>query len=288
MNRSLFASPACLLAVVLALGLPWTGVKAQVSAPAAQKPQAAATASSDADWLARTSKLYYSSLRAGLTGFDCSVHPDWRTLLISTSKGEVVADDDPRITLLQSVRIALHARMKGGSTIDWEAESTPDKPLDENSAAMLDAVHRSVEQTLEGFLQFWSPFMEVSVVPESPEGVEITHTPTVHTIHAKQGGTELTEIFSNDLVLQQFNVNMSGISIRFSPDYTPTPQGLLVHAFKARILPPGATAAQEQTMKAAVEYQSLNGLTIPAQLNMDIAGAGTFNFTFDGCTTNPK
>ena len=48
------------------------------------------------------------------------------------------------------------------------------------------------------------------MVPDSAEGLEITHTPTVHTIHAKQGDTELTEVFSSDLVLEQFNVNMNG------------------------------------------------------------------------------
>jgi len=41
----------------------------------------------------------------------------------------------------------------------------------------------------------------------------------MHTIHARQGDTELTEVFSSDLILEQFNVNMSGISIKFAPSY---------------------------------------------------------------------
>lgn len=289
MNRSPFASSARLLAILIASALPIAVLDAQSPAPATPGAQApAATSKADAAWLAKTSKLYYSSTKAGLTGFDCSVHPDWRTLVMSTSKGVVVADDDPRITLLQGVRINIHARMKGGSTVDWEAESTPEKPLDGSSSAMLDSVHHSVVQTLEGFLQFWSPFMEVAVVPDTPEGLDITHTPTVHTIHARQGGTELTEIFTSDLVLEQFNVNMSGTAIRFSPVYKPTPQGLLVRAFEAHIQPAGTLPEKAQTMKVSVEYQSLNGLTIPGQLNMEIVGTGTFNFAFDGCTTNPK
>jgi hypothetical protein len=278
MNLSPFASSAQLLAIVIAIGLPAAGLRAQ--SPAAP--------SSDTSWLASTSKLYYSSAKAGLAGFDCSVHPDWRTLIMSTNKGEVVADDDPRITMLQGVRVGIHARMKGGSTVEWETESAPDKPLDESSTAMLDRIHHSVEQTLEGFLQFWSPFMEVAIVPDSTEGLEITHTPTTHTIHAKQGETELTEIFTSDRVLEQFNVNLNGMSIHFSPAYTPTPQGLLVQSFEAHILPAGVPPEKAQVMKVTLTYQTLNSLTIPGQLNMEIAGAGTFNFAFDGCTINPK
>jgi hypothetical protein len=41
-------------------------------------------------------------------------------------------------------------------------------------------------------------------------------------------------------------------------------------------------------MKVGVEYQPVNGLTIPSSLNMEVVGIGVFKFTFDGCTTNPK
>ncbi len=199
-----------------------------------------------------------------------------------------MAEDDPRIILLKNVKITMHARMKGGSTLDWVAASNPDKALDQSSTDLLDGMHQSVQQTLEGFLQFWSPFMEGTVVPDSTQGLEITHTPTEHTIHAKQGTTELTEVFSSDLVLKQFNVNLGSTSIKFAPAYKPTPQGLLVNAFDAHIMPAGVPPEQAQVMKVGIEYQTANGLTIPAQLNMEVEGTGTFNFTFDTCTTNPK
>lgn len=243
---------------------------------------------SDKEWLANTSKLYYSSAKAGLTGFDCAVHPDWQALFVSANMGAAAPGDDPRIALLKTVKVTVHARMKGGSTIDWVANTSADKPLDQNSTDLLEGLHQKVEQTLEGFLQFWSPFMENTVIPDSTEGLEITHTPTVHTIRAKQGATALTEVFSNDLVLEQFNVDLSGTSIKFAPSYKPTPQGLLVNGFVAHILPAGSTSEQEQVMKVGIEYKTADGLTIPSQLNMEVVGTGNFNYAFDGCTTNPK
>jgi hypothetical protein len=290
MNRFYFSSTPRLLAPFCALCLASAAAFAQSSAPA-QAPAITpkpAQSSPDNEWLAKTSKLYYSSARAGLTGFDCAIHPDWHTLFVSAVSGATVPEDDPRIALLNAVKITVHAHMKGGSTIEWVADSNPDKPIDQTSTDLLDGMHKSVEQTLEGFLQFWGPFMEATVVPDSSEGIEIAHTPNANTIHANQGGTELTEVFSSDLVLQQFNVNMSGASIKFSPTYKPTPQGLLVNVFEAHILPDGAPPAQEQVMKVAIEYQPVGTLIVPSKLHMEVVGTGIFNFTFDGCTTNTK
>ena len=284
MNRFPFASPARLLMLIAAICLVSSGVVAQEPGAAADAAKAASQTPAaqlaapgnggdkpslngkkpnpENEWLAKTAKLYYSTAKAGLTGFDCTIHPDWRALFASASNGPAVAEDDPRIALLTTVKITMHARMKGGSTIEWLADSNPDKQLDPSSTDLLDAMQRTVEETLEGFLQFWSPFMEVTVVPESGDGLEITHTPTVHTIHASQSGTELTEVFSNELILEQFNVNMNGTSIRFLPVYSATPQGLLVNAFEAHIQPAGATAGQEQAMKVSIEYRPVSGFTI--------------------------
>jgi hypothetical protein len=287
MNRLPFARLARLLAAFFAIGIAGTAACAQDSAPVAT-PQQPAQRNPDNDWLAKTNKLYYSSAKAGLTGFDCAVHPDWHTLLVSTGNGAAVPEDDPRIALLKGVKITMHARMRGGSTIEWVADSNADKPLDQDSTDLLESVHKSAEQTLEGFMQFWGPFMEATVVPNSAGGLDITHSPTGHTIHAKQADTELTEIFSSDLVLKQFNVNMSAASIKFLPTYKPTAHGLVVSAFDANILAVGTAPEQAQVMKVGIEYQPVGTLIIPGKLKIEVVGTGTFNFTFDGCTTNPK
>jgi len=297
MNRFPFASRARLPILAAAICLVCSAGMAQEQGAAAKTTgETAGQASAaqpakpnpESEWLAKTSTLYYSTARAGLAGFDCAIHPDWRTLFASAGNSQPVAEDDPRIALLTTVKITMHARMKGGSTIEWVADSSPDTQLDQSSTDLLDAMHRTVEETLEGFLQFWSPFMEVTVVPDSGEGLEITHTPTVHTIHASQNGTELTEIFSNELVLEQFNVNMNGTSIKFLPVYSATPLGLLVSSFEAHIRPAGATAGQEQAMKVGIEYQPVGGFTIPVRLKMNVVGTGVFNYAFDGCSVNPK
>lgn len=255
----------------------------------------AANSSTDAAWLKSTRDLYYSTEKAGLKGFDCDVHPDWMTLLVSAGKGAAVADDDPRLLLLKQVKVRLHAQMALGtagqgtpsaSTIDWNANTADGTTPDQQTAEMLDGMHRSVEQTLNGFLQFWTPFIENKEVPDAPEGLEITHTATTHTIHAKQGAMELTEIFNKDRVLTEYDVNLNGISIKFAPSFETTPLGLRVNRFDAHMTRTDAGMGQEQEMHVNVQYQSLNGVYLPSVLTMDVVGTGTFSYTFDGCSTS--
>jgi hypothetical protein len=291
-----FRSP--LLSVpLLALFLAAAFAKAQN--PAAAQPSAGASAAQakpsppipatkeNDELLAKTAKLYYSSAKAGMDGFDCAVHPDWRALFARANKNTAIAEDDPRIVLLNSVAITLHARMKSGSTLEWIQAPSPDKPLDEDSTAMLDNMHQATEQTLQGFLQFWTPFIDGSVVPASSEGLRIDTNMKGYTLHAEDNGTQLTEFFNRDLVLEEFNVAMNGSALRFTPSYKATGKGMLVSSFVAHIQAPGKTPEQAEEMHVQVEYQTVGGFPIPARLNMEVVGTGIFNFDFDGCKVIP-
>lgn len=286
---------------VVAQGLP-SGPSAVPAAPAAAQPDATvpnastpnasaegatgSAADGDDAWLATTSKLYYSTARAGLNGFDCAVHPDWRALFETSSPGTVVSDDEAHVALLKTVRINLHAHMQGGSTLDWNADQNPGEPIDNASSQMLTKMREATEETLEGFMQFWTPFVDGSVVPGSSQGLTITHTGTAHTIHAEQDGTALTETFSKDLLLERFDMDMKSVSLKFQPAYQATDQGLLVKSFQAHVQPAGSAPDQAQDMHVDIEYQTLDGFPIPARLRVEIAHSGTMNFVFDGCTVS--
>jgi hypothetical protein len=267
------------------------GTAASPSGPAAGAPASGSPAAeSDDAWLKKTGSLYYSSAKSGLDGFDCAVHPDWRTLFRSAGNGSAsqpaMADGDARLLLLETVKINLHAHMHGGSTLDWTQDPHAAEPLDDNASALLAKMRQTTEQTLEGFLQFWTPFVDGSIVPESAAGLAITHTGTLHTIHAEQGDTALTETFSSDLHLEHFDVKMSGISIKFQPDYQPSGQGLLVKSFEAHVQPAGVPPDQAEEMHVEIEYQTLEGFPIPSRLNMEVANTGNFSFVLDGCTVS--
>ena len=299
MHKLFFASPArhgvaflavWLLAAAIAHAQNAPSSPSQTAAPGqpASQSQAAAKGNPNDELLAKASKLYYSTAKAGLDGFDCTVHPDWPQLFMSAQKGAAIAADDSRVQLLNSVKVTLHARMKGGSILDWSAPANPDKPLDQDSNSLLDGMHKATEQTLQGFLQFWIPFVDGSAVPASSEGLEVTQTEKGYKLHATQEGTEVTEQLDNSLVLRQFNVVMSSMTVDFAPAYQSTDKGLLVNSFLAHILPAGAPPEQVQELHVTIEYQTIDGFPIPGKLFMEVVNTGTFNFTLDGCTVNKQ
>lgn len=271
--------------MILAAVFAATVAGAQNPAAAPTPPADSAQQKAEKAWLEKTADLYFSSKKEGLSGFDCDVRPDWHALFVSANHGKEIPEGNGSLGALEKVKVRMHARMQGGSTIEWVADTDPNAGENDSTSAMLENMHMTVQQMLEGFMQFWSPFMEVAVVPSKTDGLEITHSPTVHTIHAKQGATELTETFNRNLVLEHFDVMLSGTSIKFSPTFEPTSQGMLVKAFEADIHPAGGAPEQTQKMLVHVEYQKVNNLTIPSRLNMEIVGTGNFNFGFDGCST---
>jgi hypothetical protein len=274
----------CLMAAAVAT----QAQNSQASPSASEHPasQAATKPNPDHELLAKASSLYYSTARAGLNSFSCEVHPDWRGIILSTQAGSAVAADDPRVVLLKSVKITLHGNPKGGSTIDWNPAPNPEKPLDEDSTKMLNAMRDGTNQILKGFLQAWAPFVDGSVIPADSEGLEITHTEKGHTIHGDVSGTSFTELLDDSLILQHFDVVSGGAIVNFVPTYKPTEKGLLISSFHAHIQPPGVQPDQAQEMNVEIDYQTLHGFPIPAKILVAIANTGTFNFTFDGCTVN--
>jgi len=237
--------------------------------------------------LARAAKLYYSTKSAGLTGFDCTVHPDWLKLIQSSETGSTVTENSQDVTLLKSIAISLHARMNGSSALEWVQPSNASKPLDQASAETIDQMHRGIEETLVGFMQFWTPFVDGSVVPPNGRGIEIRHTASGPILHMKQPDAEVTEVFSNELILKEFKIVTGGKMIALKPSYDSSDDGLLVSRFVAHIGPQNASGTEVQEMHVEIYYQTIGDFPIPSRLNVEVVGTGTFDFKLDNCRVNP-
>ena len=142
-----------------------------------------------------------------------------------------------------------------------------------------------MNQILLGFLQFWTPFMDGSLIPANSSGLTVTHASNTFTLHGASNGTDWTEVFSNDLLLKESDVIMgNGLSVKFEPTYKATAQGLLVERFLMHIQPAGNPPAPVQQMKVNIDYQTIEGFPIPRQLNIEVVGTATINMSLDGCT----
>jgi hypothetical protein len=247
----------------------------------AQSPASGPPSNTNNDWMAQASKLYYSSSKAGLKGFDCAVRPGWQTLFTLQDSGQVSVADQTKVNLLNQVGIAIHARMDGGSIMDW---NPPAQQLDTDQTKLLDDMHSAMNQTVQGFMQFWTPFVENQVVPDTAEGLDVVTTDDGgRKIHLKSPEIELSETFDSGRVLRQYNVIMSGAKVDVTPTYSPSEHGLLISHFHAFIRP-ADDAGKQQEMNVEVTYQWLEGYPIPAHLDLNVIGVADLTMAFEGCT----
>lgn len=103
-------------------------------------------------------------------------------------------------------------------------------------------------------------------------------------MHIHQADTDLIETFSNNLLIEEYDVITGGTSVKFEPSYQATPQGLLVEHFLAHIQQPSNPDGPVQEMHVAIDYQTVEGFFISARLSMEVVGTGSFNITLDNCT----
>lgn len=260
---------------------------AQKNAPAAQaKPATRETA-----WLAQARQLYYSMAKNGVTGFDCAIHPDWRTLLASTQPEAKPTDVEP---LLAPVRITLYARLKGSSTVDWEAGDVPTGAGNQKTAETVEKLHQLVESGLQGFLQFWTPLVAGEAVPEGNEpGLKLASTESGHTARIVDGDTDVTEQYSRELVLERYEAHVEGTPVTVVPQFAKTKFGLVLSGLSVRIQQGGKD--RDSTFQAKIEYREQAGAMLPSQVEMELRGTVdedmevmhnvSFHFALDGCKT---
>jgi hypothetical protein len=237
--------------------------------------------------LARAAKLYYSTKVAGLYGFDCAVHPDWRRLIQSSDKNAAISDHDSNVLVLERVAMTLHARLSGHSSLEWTEPHDAAKSADGATAGLLEQMHKGTEQTIQGFMQFWTPFVDGSIVPARSNGVQVIRSDGEITILMRQPSANVTEIYSKEMILQCVNLITDASAVDLSPSYDSTDKGLLVSRFVARIRNKGTTAEQGQEMHVEIYYQQVRGFPLPSRLNVEVVGMGVFNFVMDGCRANP-
>lgn len=275
------------IAAVAALGCTlYTSSAARGQAAAAGKVEAAGLGD---QLVAKAAALYYSTAKVGLKGFDCQVHPDWARIMTSARQGEAVAADDPRLMLMSSVAITLHARLDGSTSMDWAVPADPAKPLDDNQKAQLEQAHQGMEQTLVGLLKMWTPLMNGSLA-EGLGGDDVTITPSDsgYTVKSKDSRQPVTEEFDKGLVLKRFTVGGAGTNVDLTPEFSSTPQGLLLTSFEAKIQDAGAPAGSGEDMQVKLEYQPVSGMQVLSKVTVVMPKIVEMEFKLDGCVANPK
>ena len=157
---------------------------------------------------------------------------------------------------------------------------------------MLDGMHRSVEQNpSRAFCQFWSPFMEDAIVPDSAATAsEITHTP--HRAHNSRCTSRhgphrsLLERPCAPAIQHRPQRNVDQI---FAGLFAQRAGPSLSTASVPTFLPTGTSSGQVQDMKITTSTtRPSTASSFPATSPWTSTHRSLFNFAFDTCATNPK
>lgn len=242
--------------------------------------QASSVAAANDAWLAHVRSLYSSTDRDGLHGFSCAVQPDWRTVISSANKGTVDALGERKIAALNGTQVSLVAHMDGTSNIDVNGPAPP-----ADLADVMKTFSDGTKQSLGGFIQFWAPFANESVIPANSQGVDVTRSADGgHVLHLADSGTSVTETFDANDVLREYDVKEPDVTALFTPTFTPTPKGLQVTGFLAHYQ---AQRNPEQVMQVWIQYSDVGGFSVPSNVGMTLVGSATFDFVLSGCRANP-
>jgi len=301
LKRPSIAAPVCAAAALLALSCLLANAQQAPAGPgtATTPVQPASAASLNDSLMARATAIYSSTVKSGLRSFDCQVHPDWYKIIVTSRKSVPLASGDARPALLGAVKVTLHARLAGGSTLDWQPSPDSGQPRDQATLDMLDRAHRSIESTLEGVLKLWIPLVDGSLAESlGGDDMEVAQTAGGYVVQSKDQSKDtqkspvqthsVTEKFDRNLLLEHFTLVNAGSTSSLTPTFQSTPPGLLVSGFDVRLQPAGVPATDAQQMHIAFEYQTVSGIQIPGSINVQLPNVVQINFALDGCTVNAR
>jgi hypothetical protein len=254
-------APRCFAPLIL-LALPALTYAQAQKTPAAQLIDARAT--------------YYTPTTAGLRSLHCDIGFDWKAFLTEAG-GKPVADDNPAVTYLKTVHLAVDDSLQGQGTLAWH-ETAPANDMRAN----VDQLHTAFAQILSGFFQSWNQFMNGSMVPAPDATTTVTRAGEGLHLAGTTSSTKVDEDFDKNMLLTNAHVVLPTADVILHPTYTDTPDGRIISAIDSEYRQPPTAPPVHLIM--GIEYQQVSGFRIPATLHINLVNSGKFSFTFDNCS----
>jgi hypothetical protein len=233
------------------------------------------------DRLLAARKLYYTPSAQGLKSFRCNAGVDWKAMLTRFS-GSAVADNNPFLVYLNSVRLSVSDTLSGEGSLTWT--DTTSAPADLQKSR--DQMHDGVIQMIGGFYQSWNQFVNGGMVPAPDSTTTETNSAGggLH-MHGSDAATVFDEDFDKNMLLLSAHVVMTNLDNTAYPTYEASTAGLRVNRVRNVLHQPPTAPAQEVTM--ALTYMPVGTYQLPATLAVTLQNVGEFDFTFNNCVINP-
>jgi hypothetical protein len=220
--------------------------------------------------LASAHAQYYTPTASGLKSFHCDASIDWKAML-SRFSGSDVSDDNPALTFLQTVHLAVNDNLRGNGELEWT--STAEPPADRKSS--IQQIQEGLQTTISGFFQSWNAYMNGTMVPppdNTGDGVHLSGTSKDITFD---------EDYDKNMLLTKVLVTSPSLTVLAKPTYISTEDGLLVSSVTSQVHQPPTAPETEATFR--IEYAKVDSYQIPSRIVIDIKNTGIIEFRLNAC-----
>ena len=219
---------------------------------------------------------YYTPTVSGLKSFHCDAAIDWKAMLTRLT-GSEIADDNPGLQFLRTVRLAVSDELRGKGSLEWT--NTVDPPAGREEA--MNQTREGLQTALGGFFQTWNAYMNGSMVPLPDSTVTITQAGEGAHLSGASKDMKIDEDFDKNMLLTQVVVVSPSIKVQAAPTYTSTADGLLVSAVTSQINQPPTAPPTEATFR--IDYAKVDAFQIPSHIVLDIKNTGVIEVDLNNC-----
>lgn len=225
--------------------------------------------------LAKARSLYYTPIDAGLKSFHCDVSFDWKDF-IQKASNQPVAEDDARLKYLKTIQLSVDDELRGTGELHWNAPSPPPDSTEESVAK----IRGGMQQIWSGFFQSWNGFITGDLLLLDAKAT-VERTSDGYHVAVRTGPSLAEEVFDSNLLLKTVQVTTPTLESVLSPEFTPSPGGLLVTTIASSYKQPPSTVATE--VKMSIVYARVGTYQLPSELRVAV-GPANFAYHLGICT----
>jgi hypothetical protein len=234
--------------------------------------------------LSRARQSYYDLHKEGMTGFQCTIKPDWNSVLAAQRKANPEGVDRAISTLSQllfTVNLSPEGRV-----------SLTHNDLTGQNKEMMDAlakIYGGMEQMTSGFFDTWTAFVLKPPFPEVAGQYRLETVGPQYRLSYKDETADVVTTMGSDFVISDLKVTTPEFLSTIEPSFTRTPKGFLLSGYEAHYQ---SNKPEETThLKVLIAYQEVDRVQMLQKLDLSgTYGATAFavQLTFTGCQVTKK
>ena len=220
---------------------------------------------------------YYNLRKLGLSDIHAAIQPNWDVLLAGSGAATSAK------TTLNNLHFWITIDAAGQFMLSHDA-----KALQPNQVSYAETIFKDVNASVTGFFRTWSIFLLSSPFPEPGTNCAIDRLANGYRFAQRQDDLDVVIETDNDFAITEIRVSAPDRTSSLKPILEKTPTGYMLKGYSASSQ---ATNGSYTSIRATLEYQTVNGLSLlhKVSLNTVFQGApANFEWVFSDYQIKPR